>query len=173
MEHNTQARTERYISKLKERNKGIAKSGVSYNHNSISKKNDFVLILNPRKLYIPFVDQRWEHGGHVNRGGEGSLCKRCEVDSLKTTPAKVVGFDFGINYYDGGEGEVELKCADGKIRGLDKVWGEGKDFVFIPHPMLLESFLQILPVCSGFLYEKEKAGKIRETSEALKKYLSP
>jgi len=147
--YTSRTRTEGYITELKKwiqaclnEESDVARS---FPENS---RGDFVLIMNPKLLYIPFEDESSKN--RVFRACPQTLCyKKEDVYFLKNTPAQVVGVDFGISYYDPGEGELELRCIDGKIRGIDKIQGAGRDFVFIPHPSLIDRFVLYIPFLPG------------------------
>jgi hypothetical protein len=161
---NTKKRTKEYI-------QFIAK-GIKY---SLEKIGDIVLILHPCNLYIPYIDRRYyrngvEIGGHVNR----TFFNLEKVEHLALTSAEVVGFDFGMDYYNPNSGDLELKCQDGKIRGASTYWGTGNTHVFIPCPELFNEFILNIGNHPSFSQdrEREKIHHIDAVKQYLRRYFS-
>jgi len=177
--YTSRTRTEEYIKTLKKWIQSCLNeendAAISFPENNIK---DFVLIMNPKLLYIPFADESSKN--KVFRACPQTLCyKKEDVRFLKNTPTQVIGVDFGISYDKPEEGELELRCIDGKIRGIDKIQGAGRDFVFIPHPSLLDSFVPYIPFLPGifgiepwiFSHSSYRTVTEIKTARELQKYL--
>lgn len=138
---------------------------------------DIVLILDPKRFYIPSTARR---GGIVSLANllcpsnvvtEQISCKK--VGHLRSTPAKDIGGSglmyggyIGESPWEACASDWKFLCQDGEERFMMN-YDVGKGYVFLPHPDLLDKFLEGLQKIPKKRLKRGIESQIRKYFESL------
>lgn len=121
-----------------------------------NKAGDIILILKTENFYKPYIDKKWEGGGHVAQK------KIITPRELELTTAKVLGRS-DIPYYDSSESDLKLLCNDNEERYLKANNDAGDSFIFLPHPECKSNFQNLIEFLPHFHYIDSHKKRVEAT----------